>query len=119
MSLTEINIIGICILIFLFSLKMPVGFVMALVGFVGVSLIRGWDAGFSNISIIPIRQASSYLMTAIPLFILMGYLATTLYLNMLKIREKNDCTPLSGFSQLCVPGVWFLAFQSKRPTPVA
>ncbi len=75
MSITTIGIIGICALLILFFLKMPVGFAMALVGFFGILMIRGVDSGLSNIALIPLRWSSTYVLGAIPLFILMGFFA--------------------------------------------
>ncbi len=75
MSLTVIGIIGICVFIILLFLNMPLGVVMILVGFIGFSMIRGWEGGFTNIALVSIRQASTFIMSSIPLFVLMGYLA--------------------------------------------
>ncbi len=75
MSLTTIGIIGICILFALIFLGMPIGIPMALIGFVGICVLRGVEAGLTTIAIVPFRQASLYIISAIPLFILMGYLA--------------------------------------------
>ncbi len=75
MSLTTIGIIGIVLLIiFLFS-KMPVGFVMALLGFLGFSYVRSIDAGLSLLARDVFETFSSYSLTVIPLFVFMGQIA--------------------------------------------
>ena len=66
------GIIGFGILIlFLFS-GMPVGFALALVGFVGTSYVIGVVPGLATLGIIPFQAARNYTYLAIPLFVLMG-----------------------------------------------
>jgi C4-dicarboxylate transporter DctM subunit len=75
MSLTLIGIIGVVLLvIFLFS-KMPVGFVMAFIGLIGFSYTVSYNAGLSLLARDVYDTFSSYSLTVIPLFILMGQLA--------------------------------------------
>ena len=54
---------------------MPVGFAMALVGAAGMFLVAGIKPAFSLIANEPYAVASTYIYSAIPLFIFMGYLA--------------------------------------------
>ncbi|PIE71929.1 MAG: C4-dicarboxylate ABC transporter permease [Deltaproteobacteria bacterium] len=75
MSPTLIGIIGLIALFLLIFSKMPVGFVMTLVGFVGVSSILTIDAGFITVATLFYDQFKSYNLTVIPLFILMGQIA--------------------------------------------
>jgi tripartite ATP-independent transporter DctM subunit len=74
MSPTLIGIIGIGIMIFLFMTKMPVAFVMAIVGFVGFSTMITPSAGLVLLSRNVYEVFGSYDLTTIPLFILMGQL---------------------------------------------
>jgi len=64
--------IGIFALIVIFTLGMPVGFAMALVGLVGFSAIAGWSAGLSVLARDIFTSYSSYSLTVIPMFLLMG-----------------------------------------------
>jgi tripartite ATP-independent transporter DctM subunit len=76
MNLVLIGIIGIVILLLvLFLLGMPVGFAMGVVGFCGFAYIVSLKAAFSMVAIDIWTTFSSYGLTVIPLFILMGYLA--------------------------------------------
>jgi len=76
MNLVLIGIIGIVILlVVLFLLGMPVGFAMGVVGFCGFAYIVSLKAAFSMVAIDIWTTFSSYGLTVIPLFILMGYLA--------------------------------------------
>lgn len=75
MSPAVIGIIGIAVLVFLLFSRMPVGFVMALVGVVGFGLLVSFDAAF-NLMVKDIFSVfGSYSLTVIPLFILMGQIA--------------------------------------------
>lgn len=75
MDLTTIGIIGICLLLILIFLGTLIFIPMALIGFAGILAIRGVDAGLTIIATTPFRMASLYIMSAIPLFVLMGFLA--------------------------------------------
>jgi tripartite ATP-independent transporter DctM subunit len=76
MNLVLVGIIGIVILLLvLFLLGMPVGFAMGVVGFCGFAYIVSLKAAFSMVAIDIWTTFSSYGLTVIPLFILMGYLA--------------------------------------------
>ncbi len=67
-----IGILGIILLIVLFLLKIPVGISLLLVGMIGTGLIRGWDIAILQSGRTPFDTASSYTLSVIPLFILMG-----------------------------------------------
>lgn len=75
MSLNTIVLIGIGIFLVLMFLKMPIGLAMALAGFIGISLTRGVSPALNNIGIIAYTTATSYHLSVIPLFVLMGILA--------------------------------------------
>ncbi|PIE36304.1 C4-dicarboxylate ABC transporter permease [candidate division KSB3 bacterium] len=75
MSLTTIGILGTFLLIVLLFSKMPVGFVMALLGVLGFSYVVNPSAGFSLLAKDMFETFSSYNLTVIPLFIFMGQIA--------------------------------------------
>ena len=75
MSPSTIGIIGIILLIILLFSRMPVGFVMAFLGFIGFSYVRSIDAGLSLLARDVFETFSSYNLTVLPLFIFMGQLA--------------------------------------------
>ena len=75
MSPVTMGIIGICILLVLLFLKMPIGFAMGLVGFVGYWWVRDMSPALSMISLVTYSEATAYMMSALPLFIFMGWLA--------------------------------------------
>lgn len=75
MSLTTIGIIGLALLVLLLFSKMPVGFVMALLGFLGFSYVVNLTAGLSLLAKDVFETFSSYGLTVIPLFVFMGQIA--------------------------------------------
>ena len=76
MDAAIVGIIGIVILILaLFLLGMPVGFAMAIVGFIGFTYIISFKAALNMVGADIWVTFSKYGLTVIPLFIFMGYLA--------------------------------------------
>lgn len=75
MSPTTIGLIGIVALFILIFLRIPVGFVMAAVGFLGFGCIVSFDASMNMIAKDLFSVFGSYNLTVIPLFVLMGQLA--------------------------------------------
>ncbi|RLA98736.1 MAG: C4-dicarboxylate ABC transporter permease [Deltaproteobacteria bacterium] len=73
MSVAFIGVIGIVFLMLvLFFMRMPVGFAMALVGFLGMLMVVSPQAALGMIGTDIWRTFSSYGLTVIPLFVLMG-----------------------------------------------
>ena len=75
MSPEMIGILGIVLMFILLALGMYIGIAMALVGFLGLCVIVGWDSGMSILGITPLAEGSSYTLSVIPLFVLMGQFA--------------------------------------------
>lgn len=76
MTPTSIGILGLLALFVLLALRMPVGLVMMLVGAVGIGVINGWPAALATLGSEPFVIASNFELLIIPLFVLMGNLAT-------------------------------------------
>jgi len=75
MSPVTSGIIGIGLLVSLFLLKMPIAFSMALVGFVGFSYLTTPEAALGLLRRDIFESFSSYPLSVIPMFILMGTFA--------------------------------------------
>ena len=69
------GLIGIVLLVFLFLLRVPVAFAMAIVGFSGFSYLSSLNAGLKLLARDFFEQFSSFPLSAIPMFILMGSFA--------------------------------------------
>ncbi|SHK34488.1 TRAP transporter, DctM subunit [Desulfatibacillum alkenivorans DSM 16219] len=75
MSMTTIGILGIVILLILLFSRMPVAFVMAMLGCAGFSYVVNPSAGIAMLGQDIYETFSSYGLTVIPLFVLMGQIA--------------------------------------------
>ena len=75
MSPTMAGIVGLCLLFVLIFTKMPVGFLMALLGVGGFAYLVTVDASLNLMAKDLFDVFSSYNLTVIPLFILMGQIA--------------------------------------------
>jgi len=74
-SPTAVGLIGIAALFLLIFSRMPVGFVMAIIGFLGFGYLVSFDASMNLIAKDVFSVFSSYNLTVIPLFVLMGQIA--------------------------------------------
>ena len=75
MSPTTIGLIGIAALFLLIFSKMPVGFLMAIIGFLGFAYLVSFDASLNLIAKDTFSVFGNYNLTVIPLFVLMGQLS--------------------------------------------
>ncbi|WP_375258736.1 TRAP transporter large permease [Citreimonas sp.] len=76
MSIGAIGVTGIVILLVLLIVRVPVAFAMFLVGFVGIWILNGWNAATSLLASETFTLASNPELVIIPLFILMGNVAS-------------------------------------------
>ncbi len=72
MEPVTVGIISVFILIILLFSGLHIGVVMGLMGFLGMSYLRGWDAGLGLLTAIPFHTFTAYDLSVVPLFILMG-----------------------------------------------
>jgi C4-dicarboxylate transporter DctM subunit len=72
MSPEIIGVIGLAVMLALMFARLWIGAAMALVGFVGYVIIRGWGPACGVISLIPFTTMATYMMTTVPLYIFMG-----------------------------------------------
>jgi C4-dicarboxylate transporter, DctM subunit len=76
LSITAVGLIGIGIFLLLLFMGQNVGLAMLIAGFLGIAMIRGFDAAFSNLGYIVWRNGASAFLVVLPLYILMGMAAT-------------------------------------------
>jgi tripartite ATP-independent transporter DctM subunit len=75
MSAEAVGVLGIAALLALFLLKVPIAFAMAAVGFVGFATLGGVDPAMSLLAQEIYETLSSFPLSVIPMFILMGSFA--------------------------------------------
>ena len=76
MAVQTIGLIGMGCLITLIFLRVPVGVAMGLVGLCGYAAVDGWDKAFRVFGQVPFDVATNYNLSVVPMFILMGEVAT-------------------------------------------
>ena len=114
MSPETTGIAGIVLLLFLFLLRMPVAFAMAFAGFIGFAYLSGIESAFTLLAHDIFETLSSYPLSVIPLFILMGSFAfasgisqrlyTTSYTWVGQLRGGLTVATViacSGFAAIC------------------
>ena len=75
MSPEFVGVLGIVVLLLLFMLRMPVAFTMAFVGFIGFAYLNGMASALTLLAQDIYETLSSYPLSVIPMFILMGSMA--------------------------------------------
>jgi tripartite ATP-independent transporter DctM subunit len=75
MNPSAVGLLGIAFLLFLFLLRMPVAFAMTCVGVIGFAALAGPEAAFSLLAQDVFETFSSYPLSVIPMFIMMGSFA--------------------------------------------
>jgi tripartite ATP-independent transporter DctM subunit len=72
MSSETVGLVGIIVLLVLLAARMWVGTAMAIVGFFGITYIRGIDQALTLTGMIPYQNIVYYPITVVPMFVLMG-----------------------------------------------
>ena len=70
-----IGFVGIVVLLVLLAARMPIAFALGLVGFAGYSVIVNPGAGLMQLETVPYGVGSDYILSVVPLFLLMGQFA--------------------------------------------
>ena len=103
MTPLTVGFIGIGVLFILLLSRMPIGLVMALVGFTGFAYLKGLEPALGLLRIVPYRTFADYGLSVIPLFILMGSFC---YFAGLSTEQTSD---ILGISPRTVKRYWAYA----------
>jgi len=76
MSATMIGALGVLALLVVIFLRVPIGLALAGVGVLGYAAIDGWAKALKMFGTVPFELASAYSLSVVPLFILMGAVAS-------------------------------------------
>ena len=70
------GLLGLFLMLALAMLRVPIAFAMALVGFVGLGIMRGWAPAMAGVTSALYETGFQYTLSVVPLFILMGNFVT-------------------------------------------
>ncbi len=84
-----IGMAGLAVLIFLIVIRMPIAYAMIMVGGIGVTLLNGTAIFMSQLKTLAYGQFSIFDLSVVPMFVLMGALATRAGLSQDMFRAAN------------------------------
>ena len=93
MDRETLGIIAFPFLFVLLAFRVPIGLAMLIVGSVGTAMIAGWLPIFSQVKTSAWHLFSNYSLSVIPLFLLMGNLASRAGMSEALFREAVRLLP--------------------------
>ncbi|AJE49219.1 TRAP transporter large permease [Celeribacter indicus] len=75
MDRIEIGLVGIAAALILIAMRMQVGVVLGIVAFLGIGALTSMDAAWGILTAIPQKFIAQWSLSAVPMFLLMGYIA--------------------------------------------
>ncbi|WP_420420197.1 TRAP transporter large permease [Pacificispira sp.] len=81
MDRVEMGLVGIAVLLLLLALRVPIGVGLALVAFFGVAIVTNGNVAFGLLSNVPYEFIGDWSLSAVPMFMFMGFLATEMKLT--------------------------------------
>ena len=125
-----IGLAGMAMLVIMIMSRIPVATSLGLVGFGGYMALEGWVKAAAVLGAVPLELASAYTLSVVPLFTLMGALATTAGLSADLFRAANAVFAgrqgslalaaigaSAGFGAVCGSSVATAATMSKVSIP--
>lgn len=85
----SLGVIALVVLVVLIAIRIPIAYAMILVGGVGIMLVNGVAPVFNQLKTLAYGQFSIYDLSVVPLFILMGALASKAGLSQALFRGAN------------------------------
>jgi tripartite ATP-independent transporter DctM subunit len=76
MSVAAIGLLGVALLLVLIFLRVPIALALAGTGLIGYAALDGWPPALKMFGLVPYQLSSAYSLSVIPLFILMGAVAS-------------------------------------------
>lgn len=68
--------IGVLVALLLIFVRVPIGVAMGIVGIAGIATLTSWNAAFGIAKAIPYELIGDWNLSAVPMFLLMGYVAS-------------------------------------------
>lgn len=76
MDRIDIGVIGIVVTLLFIALRMQVGVVLGIIAFAGIAALTSMSAAWSMLATIPKSFIAQWSLSAVPMFLLMGYIAS-------------------------------------------
>lgn len=76
MDRSLIGLIGVGVALIMIFLRVPIGVVMGVAGIGGIAMLTSWNAAFGIAKAIPYELIGDWNLSAVPMFLLMGYVAS-------------------------------------------
>jgi C4-dicarboxylate transporter, DctM subunit len=121
---------GFVVLFLLLLLRVPIGVAMGIVGIGGFGMLSAWTPALNLLSLSPIRTVTDYSLGLVPMFILMGAVASASGMSAELYRAANaflghrrgglamaTITACGGFSAICGSSVATAATMAKVALP--
>jgi tripartite ATP-independent transporter DctM subunit len=89
MNVIVVAALAFLLLMVLIVLRTPIAVAMIVSGLAGTTAISGWSTALATLKQGPFERATSYTLVVIPLFVLMGYLASQSGLSASLFRAAN------------------------------
>lgn len=74
MSDVEIGLTALVALLGLIALRVPIGIALIGVSFTGLWVMMGWRVAWGSLGIIPYQFASNWVLSSVPMFLLLGFM---------------------------------------------
>ncbi len=123
-------LLGFAAMFVLTLLRIPIAFAMGIVGFVGLVLIKNWNASIASATAVIYETGFSYALSVVPLFILMGNFVTRAGMSQELYRAAytsighwrgglamSTVVACGGFSAICGSSLATAATMSKVAMP--
>lgn len=125
-------LVGLCLMMVLALLRVPIAVAMGVVGFLGVAYLRDWNfaPAFAMVETKVYETGRSYTLSVVPLFILMGSLVTRAGMSQQLFRAAYTCIghlrgglamatvcACAGFGAICGSSIATAATMTKVAYP--
>jgi tripartite ATP-independent transporter DctM subunit len=88
-SVAAVGLLGVAGLLALIFLRVPIALALATSGLLGYAALDGWPRALKMVGLVPYQLASAYSLSVIPLFILMGAVASRANMAAELFRASN------------------------------
>ena len=85
----SLGVLSLAVLVALIAIRMPIAYAMILVGGVGIALVNGPDLLLNQLKTLAYGQFSIYDLSVVPMFVLMGAIASKAGLSQALFRAAN------------------------------